>query len=704
MTSARNSLLVIVGLLLLWQLAYWAIGDLALRPPLETVVKAGALIASEGFLSHLAETLRAFALALAIAVVVGVALGFSLGMNQLLAGIDGIVVPGMLPDIPALGLPGEVWGILFVVSGGAAAFANLRLSSFPPSDSFRRWAHFAAGLFPALLLVALEIWLFPNVLLTSGTTLYRALTTALLPQWEQWIRSLDFLNLRMRFAATVAMTTWIGSTVVAHVCLLASGASPEQKAPRIAAFWLIILCSLLAGILGAEGGRRLAQALLGLISGAPARTLPRFALAEIDAVARFAEESAQVRRLHVLGSRLMQLDDTSALLDEILSAAIEVSGASRGSIHIAEADGAMQVGAQRGFAQALPASLGRLTPSDMLVHRALANRARVAIEDLNNTPLLEASVADLLRDSGVGALQTTPLLSGAGRVAGLLTTYYDRGRRPSQRDLRLLDLLARQAADLIERNRASHELRAVNEQLARANHDLEHFAYAASHDMQEPLRMITIYSEMLGQSLPSPLGEAPTMYLQCIAEGASRMRLLLTDLLAYAQVSGGPDPTHTRELVSLDEALDAAIRNCDGSLREASAIIKRGALPSVWGIFGQIVELFQNLISNAVKYRGELPPLISVEAVKEAKGWRITVRDNGIGIAPEYHERIFGVFKRLHGKAIPGTGIGLAICHRVVERHGGRIWVESRLGEGAAFCFTLPGEVVGAEAAPRGSR
>ncbi len=182
-------------------------------------------------------------------------------------------------------------------------------------------------------------------------------------------------------------------------------------------------------------------------------------------------------------------------------------------------------------------------------------------------------------------------------------------------------------------------------------------------------------------------GEAATC-IEFITEGNKRMRALLADLLAYTQVAR--DDQEVTEPVDLNRVLETALRNCQAAIEESGARINSDNLPSVPGYESHLVQLFQNLISNSLKYRSERPPRIDVTVEKQGSFWRIAIKDNGMGIAPEYHEQIFGVFKRLHGSAIPGTGIGLAICKRVIDRYGGQLWVQSDVDLGATFYFTLP--------------
>ncbi|HVW07331.1 MAG TPA: ATP-binding protein [Bryobacteraceae bacterium] len=247
--------------------------------------------------------------------------------------------------------------------------------------------------------------------------------------------------------------------------------------------------------------------------------------------------------------------------------------------------------------------------------------------------------------------------------------------------------------DITERKRSEEALQASNTALSLANDDLRQFAFAASHDLQEPLRMITAYSQLLvrgygGEGSSAQREGEAAVCIDFITQGTKRMRELLADLLAYTQLTGETELTIGP--VDLNEAAATAIENCSLAIAETAASVTSKALPVVAGYKPHFVQLFQNLISNGIKYRSERPPRVHVSVQREGGYWRIAVKDNGIGIAPQYQEQIFGVFKRLHGRSIPGTGIGLAICKRVVERYGGKIGVESEAGEGATFYFTVP--------------
>ena len=236
------------------------------------------------------------------------------------------------------------------------------------------------------------------------------------------------------------------------------------------------------------------------------------------------------------------------------------------------------------------------------------------------------------------------------------------------------------------------EQRAAELELRRANEDLTHFAFAASHDLQEPLRMISSYSQLLVQGHRGQLSSEAELCIGYIEDGTKRMRELLADLLSYTGVTA--QPQDQIEAVDLNLVLQDVTNGIRITLDETGAVVSSESLPVVLGHRAHFVQLVQNLISNAIKYRAQRPPRIHISAEWKEGHWVLAVADNGIGIASEHHQKIFGVFKRLHGKNVPGTGIGLAICQRVVERYKGRIWVESQPDKGATFYFTLPGQGV----------
>jgi light-regulated signal transduction histidine kinase (bacteriophytochrome) len=226
-------------------------------------------------------------------------------------------------------------------------------------------------------------------------------------------------------------------------------------------------------------------------------------------------------------------------------------------------------------------------------------------------------------------------------------------------------------------------------ELLRANQDLEQFAYSASHDLQEPLRSVKIYSELLVRRFQGQLDEEGRAFLEFVSAGATRMEMLVRDLLAYTQAGQLDLPAAPAQAA---KALSDALANLSGAIGESAAQITFDPLPPVRVHATQMEQLFQNLVGNAIKYRRPgVRPAIHISARLDGEAWLFSVRDNGLGIEAEYRERIFGLFKRLHpGDRYSGTGIGLSICQRIVERYHGRIWVESELNQGSTFYFTLP--------------
>jgi signal transduction histidine kinase len=242
--------------------------------------------------------------------------------------------------------------------------------------------------------------------------------------------------------------------------------------------------------------------------------------------------------------------------------------------------------------------------------------------------------------------------------------------------------------DVTDRKRAEAELRHTVAELARSNEDLQQFAYVVSHDLREPLRMVSGFCRLLRDRYGGKLDQSADEFINFAVDGAARMEKLIEDLLAYARVG-----TRGRPPAPTDSAavFDRAAANLAAAVAESGATVTRGPLLVVPADESQLLQVAQNLLANAIKFRGPEPPRVHVTAERQGGFWRFAVRDNGIGIPARDRERIFGVFERLHGAAeYPGTGIGLAICKRIVERHGGRIAVESEPGRGSVFSFTLP--------------
>jgi signal transduction histidine kinase/CHASE3 domain sensor protein len=250
--------------------------------------------------------------------------------------------------------------------------------------------------------------------------------------------------------------------------------------------------------------------------------------------------------------------------------------------------------------------------------------------------------------------------------------------------------------DITERRAAQRELEERARELARSNADLEQFAYVASHDLHEPLRAVVSYLQLLERRYGDQLDERAERYIGHAVDGGRRMQTLITDLLTYSRASRRDV---TMEPVDLEAVLERVEASLQVAIEESGATVTHDPLPTVAGDGTQLTQLFQNLVANAIKFRGEAPPEIHVSAERGAEpgaerqdgAWRLSVRDNGIGIAPEYHERVFILFQRLHARdEYGGTGIGLAVCKKIVERRGGTIWVDATPGGGSTIRFTIP--------------
>jgi light-regulated signal transduction histidine kinase (bacteriophytochrome) len=232
-------------------------------------------------------------------------------------------------------------------------------------------------------------------------------------------------------------------------------------------------------------------------------------------------------------------------------------------------------------------------------------------------------------------------------------------------------------------------MRDLNRTLLRTNQDLQQFAYAASHDLREPLRTIATCLQLAHNRLSGSMLDAEVeQFFDTAVAGAQRMHALVDALLEYSRA--GEVTESTIEPVPVEGAVADAIASLQSAIAETNAAVSCGPLPVVESNRLHLMQVFQNLIGNALKYRSDAPPRVAVSAAEDGQQWIFTVEDNGIGIPPEYSAQIFGIFKRLHGGEYPGTGIGLATCKKIVDRHGGIIWVDSEPGKGSRFSFTLP--------------
>ncbi|PSB40039.1 hybrid sensor histidine kinase/response regulator [filamentous cyanobacterium Phorm 46] len=241
--------------------------------------------------------------------------------------------------------------------------------------------------------------------------------------------------------------------------------------------------------------------------------------------------------------------------------------------------------------------------------------------------------------------------------------------------------------EISQRQYAESALLKSNQELARSNAELEQFAYVASHDLQAPLATIASYAQLLEKRYKDQLDSQASKFIGNIVHGCTRMQTLIDDLLEYSRVGRSQ---RLFELVDCNHAIQQTIANLQGAIRDTEAVVTYNNLPTIMGDNSQLVQLFQNLVGNAIKYRHDAAPAVHITAWKQEGNWLFSISDNGIGIAPQHQERIFQIFQRLHTqREYSGTGIGLAICQKIVERHGGSIWVESEPGQGSTFHFTL---------------
>lgn len=314
----------------------------------------------------------------------------------------------------------------------------------------------------------------------------------------------------------------------------------------------------------------------------------------------------------------------------------------------------------------------------------ICNIADVTNEQEKVVPCL----IEFMQQFQVKSKLVVPILIKAELWGLLIAHQCDCPRQWTSFEVELLEQLANQIgialaqAQLLEQETRQHQ------ELARSNAELQQFAYIASHDLQEPLRMVTSYLQLLERRYKDRLDESANDFISYAVEGSIRMKTLINDLLAYSRIG-----TEGKSFKQIDchEIVQQAILNLQLTISANQAVVTWDELPKLVADSTQLIQLFQNLISNAIKFQGTNSPIIHISAKAQNEQWLFRVQDNGIGIDPQYAERVFIIFQRLHNRSeYPGTGIGLAICKRIIERHNGNIWIESELGKGSIFCFTIP--------------
>ncbi|HEV8322195.1 MAG TPA: ATP-binding protein [Myxococcota bacterium] len=395
-------------------------------------------------------------------------------------------------------------------------------------------------------------------------------------------------------------------------------------------------------------------------------------------------------------SKALEEGDLTAALQEITEAASRTLEVERASvwIYLPERAGIRCLDLYESGKKSHAAGVELMAESFPGYFRALEEERTIPAEDAHTHPSTAEFSAPYLTPLGIGAMLDAPIRR-RGRMVGVICHEHVGGRRPwsfeEQNFAGSLADFVSLAMEAAERRKAERALADRVADLARSNAELEQFAYVASHDLQEPLRMVSSYVALLAKRYKAQLDGDADKWIGYAVEGAKRMHNLINDLLAFSR-AGRTD----EELRPVDAgaALAAALANLQATLTESSAKVTFDALPAVRGFGSQLVQLFQNLVDNAVKYRREgVTPEVHVSAERRGGEWAFAVRDNGLGIEPRYHERIFRIFQRLHERGrYDGSGIGLAIAKRIVEHHHGKIWVESEPGRGSTFWFTVAAE------------
>ena len=350
------------------------------------------------------------------------------------------------------------------------------------------------------------------------------------------------------------------------------------------------------------------------------------------------------------------------------------------------------------FGRAVPGrGVGEVSPLRGTLSEEVRRQRRAIVYHSTTKDDLLNRYHGLQREYGTGlrSFLSVPLIYG-DEVIGILNFRSLKMNAYTEHDAELAEMIAAQVAGAIANSRLHAEtverdirLQEQAEELVRSNSDLEQFAYAASHDLQEPLRVIAGYVNLLEERYADQLDQDARDFIGFAVDATHRMRTLINDLLEYSRVESHGNPFET---VDCNSALLEAMADLEMSIAESEATITSDILPEVYGDPVQIAHILENLIANAIKFRKEDDlPVIHVSSRRDGEDWQISVRDNGIGIRPRYHDRIFGMFKRAHKRSkYPGTGIGLALCSKMVERHGGRMWLDSQVGQGSTFHFTIP--------------
>jgi PAS domain S-box-containing protein len=421
---------------------------------------------------------------------------------------------------------------------------------------------------------------------------------------------------------------------------------------------------------------------------------------------QMAEEAIRVREqqnkrldsLYRVGQIVNSTLEVEIILDHLTDEAMRITQASHAQVLVVNtAKGCFERRSLRGFSEnEAERALTIPLPLDQGINgRAYLTHETVLVDDVKREPNYFPLIGTTRTELAVPILHNGEVLGNLDVQSPVIGAFHDL-------DIDYLRALAEQVSialsnarlyqqaqqEIAERKRIEAELNHLMDVLARSNGELEQFAYVASHDLQEPLRMVTSFLQLLKSRYGGKLDTDADEFIEFAVDGATRMKTLINDLLIYSRVGTASKPYLP---ISGDEIFSRATANLRIVIEESGAEVTHDPLPTVLADDTQIVQLFQNLIGNALKFRSEETPSIHVGVAEKEGEWVFTFKDNGIGIEPEYKERIFIIFQRLHlSTDYPGTGIGLAVCKKIVERHGGKIWVESELGQGATFTFTMP--------------
>lgn len=406
-----------------------------------------------------------------------------------------------------------------------------------------------------------------------------------------------------------------------------------------------------------------------------------------------AELERQTQRAQLLAEVSLKIRQ-SLQIDEILQTTVtevqKVLNADRVLVYRLWPNGTGSSIAEAGL-PGLPPVIGQQFPEEVFPEesRQLYSQGRIGrVVDVENDRGIPACLVGYLQQFNVKAKLVVPILSKE-ELWGLLVTHQcEQPRQWTDFEAEMLKQLGDQMGIALTQAQLLEQEIRQRQDLARSNTELQQFAYIASHDLQEPLRMVTSYLQLLERRYKHQLDADADDFIAFAVDGAARMKALINDLLTFSRVGTHGKPF---ELTNCTVIVERAIANLKIAIEESQSTLTYDALPEVMGDVIQLTQLFQNLISNAIKFRGNEPPVIHIGVEAQAQDWLFSVQDNGIGIEPSYAEQIFVIFQRLHSrKEYSGTGIGLSVCKKIVERHGGHIWVQSELGKGSTFYFTLP--------------